>query len=222
MFQLYLLVGFLTIVPIMYGMICFRRLSTPFRIYVTGTTASFCLWLFSYFVSQFKLGSTNSLHYITPVLYSVMYGFFYKAALRTHGWSRYLPLLPLLVLTYIAIDLYLFGQRKMAIDLMSHINAVICVLGFVLVNDLLNKKLELKRNGLFWLNGVIVFTALLGIISSLLLNRLFQYQNNEWFSLLYFGFWSVIGCFTVTLITYSIFLDSRKLPSLAKMPSFDS
>lgn len=222
MLQLYLAVGFLTIVPLVYGFIRFRRLSMPLRIFVIGTSASFCLWLFSYFVSQFKLGSTNSLHYITPVLYSVIYGFFYKIALRTYGWSRYLPLLPLLVLSYIAIDLYMFGQRKMAIDLMSHINAVICILGFILLNNLLNKKADLKRIGLFWLNGVVVFTALLGIVSSLLLNRLFQYQNNEWFSLLYFGFWSVIGCFTITLITYSIFLDSRKLPSLAKMPAFNT
>ena len=221
MLQLYLVVGFLSIIPIAYGIACFRRLSVPFRIFVVGAAISQCLWLFSYVVSHFKLGSTNSLHYVTPVLYSVQFGFFYKVALKKYGWSRFLPLLVLPVLGYILVDLYFFGQRKMAIDLMSYTNAVICGLGFILLRDLLRDGVSLKRNSLFWLNSVIVVSAILGIISNVLLNRLFQYQSNTWFSLIYFGFWSMIGIINNGLIIYSMFLDSRKLPSLDKMPRFD-
>jgi hypothetical protein len=221
MFQLYKLMGFVSLIQIFYGISCFQQLRRPHQIYVIGAAVAFCLWLFSYTLSTFKLGDTQPLHYLTPVLCSIMQGFFYKAALKSYNWSRFLTLLPLLVVGYITVDLYVFGQRAMAIDLMIYINAIICVLGFFLQNDLLTTKSDLKRNGLLWLNSANLLSALLGVLSNLLLNRLFQYQNNEYFSLLYYGFWAIFGVFNTFIVTYSIFLDSRKIPSLEKMPSFE-
>lgn len=129
-------------------------------------------------------------------------------------------MLPLIVLAYILADWYVHGERKMAIDLMSYINALIFVVGLVLLNKLIKEESNLRYNSIFWLNNVIVFSAALGVVSSLLLNRLFEYQRNEWFSLIYFGFWSFIGLFNMALIVYAIYVDGRKLPSLDKMPSF--
>lgn len=222
MTQLYMLSVFLSFVQIIYGIWCFRRLGTPHRVYIAGVMAAFGLWLFSYVTTSFNFVSKQPLHYVTPVLGSMIQAFFYKAALKSYSWSRFLPLLPVFVVSYIAIDLYLFGQRKMAIDLMSYVNVINCMLGVVLQNDLLKQTgSELKRNGLLWLNSAILLSALLGVLSNLLLSRLFQYQNNEYFLLLYYGFWPVMGLTNTGLVTYSIFLDSRKLPSLDQMPGFD-
>lgn len=222
MFNLYILMGFLTLIPIGYGFWCFKRLGAPCQVIVIGTTASFCLWLYSYLVSTLKLGSTSLLHYFTPVLYSLTYSFFYRITLRPYRWSRFLVVLPVIVILYTAIDLYLNGQRIMAIDLMSHVNLAICILSLTLFYLQMKQSSNMKRSGIVWMNGAFFLSAFLGFFSNILLNRLFQYQNNEWFSLIYYGFWAFMGSVNTGLITYSLILESNKLPSLEAIPNFES
>lgn len=221
MYQLYANIGFLSLVQISYGIWCFQRLNPPHRIYILGAIANLGLWLFSYSWPVLIGGSKQSLYYVTPVLCAIMQAAFYNAALKSYRWSRFLIVLPLLVTGCISIELYWFGQRQMPTDLMSYLNAVICLLGLILQKDLLKATTDLKRNGLVWLNTINLLSALLGISSNLLLNKLYQYQNNEYFTLLYYGFWAAFAVANTLIVTYSIFLDSRKLPTLDRMPSFE-
>lgn len=222
-FYLYILSVFFDVIPILYGLLCFTYFDKPFKIFYVGFTVFFFIFLVSYTLKYFHF-KTDFLYYIVPVIRCAFQCYFFRYALTYIRFSRYFPLIPIIVFTYILINLAVYGERKMAVDLFIVVDVITAVLGSIFLWYQVRYESKLRKNPLFWLTIEMTEVAFLNVLSNIFLGLSHKYFNNSYFAIINtiinYNFWSIVGMINLCIITYAIYLARKKMPTLEKMPVF--
>jgi len=216
---LYMFVGFLNIIPIVYGIPNFKYFGKSLRVFYIGYLASFLLWLLSNVLKYYSF-NTHILYYIVPVIRCTFQCLFFRYALTNLKWANYITSLPVIVFIYIVSNLLIFGERKMAVDLFLIVDSLTVGLGLFFLWFQITYENKLTINPLFWINIELIESSFLNILSNFFLGQFYEYFNNVYFNMINYGFWAIVGIINLCIIVYAMVRARSKLPDLDEIPSF--